>query len=105
MLVSRLGTSREDFRRLPPNKVQHTSHCVEYLRQAILCNADTSMEGETGVDGEVGWGQKHVCKDYDALMAFAEERSAWDLRANRHPNITADPTDRGNYDLVPEEAP
>lgn len=60
------------------------------------------MEGETGAWADAGWGQKHVCKDYDALMDFAEGRSAWDLSHSRHPNITGDPTDRGKYDLVPE---
>lgn len=87
---------------MPADKVEHTSHCVEYLRQSILCSADTSLEGETGAWADAGWGQKHVCKDFDALMALGNDRAAWDLRESRHPNLTASPTDRGNYNLVPD---
>ncbi len=36
-------------------RVHHTSHCINYLRQGILCSMDTTIEWPVGVDG-VGTG-------------------------------------------------
>lgn len=61
-------------------KVEHRAHCVEYLRQSILCNADTTLEGEVGAWAtSTGWGQTHSCVDFDALKAWSDERAIWDL--------------------------
>jgi hypothetical protein len=78
--VTSFGTSREDWKALPDEKVEHRAHCIEYLRQSILCSADTTLEGETGSwTKSTGWGQTHQCADYDALMDMANERAIWDL--------------------------
>ncbi|KAF3385797.1 hypothetical protein DPV78_012674 [Talaromyces pinophilus] len=58
----------------------HSAHCFDYLRQSIMCNADTSLEGKT--ESGPGWGSVHQCKDYDALLEWANERSVWGWRAN-----------------------
>ncbi|OJJ42289.1 hypothetical protein ASPZODRAFT_20615 [Penicilliopsis zonata CBS 506.65] len=89
ILMSRLGTSHEEFATHTPEQLEHVSHCVEYLRQAILCSADTSLEGEAGAWAvSTAWGQKHTCKDYDALIEVANERAMWDLSHSRHPDLT-----------------
>jgi hypothetical protein len=86
--MQRLGTSYEEFGLFTRQELEHTSHCVEYLRQSILCAADTSMEGETGAwPDSTAWGQRHTCKDYNALIEMANERSIWDLSNARHPNL------------------
>jgi hypothetical protein len=65
---------------MDPSIREHRSHCVEYLRQSILCNADTTLEGETGSwTTSTGWGQTHSCVDFDALMDWANDRAIWDL--------------------------
>jgi hypothetical protein len=60
------------------NKIRmpwHITHCLEYIRQAIMCAGDGALEGAattppgdpiTGRDlgGSDGWDAKHVCKDY-----------------------------------------
>lgn len=51
----------------------HSAHCFDYLRQAIMCAADTSLEGKT--EAGPGWGSKHECTDYDALLAWADKNS------------------------------
>jgi len=56
---------------------QHIYHCVDYLRQAIMCNGDTTLERGRVVDGKVtrgvdGWGIQHECRDFDAIYAFAD---------------------------------
>ncbi|KAH8892808.1 hypothetical protein GQ53DRAFT_860979 [Thozetella sp. PMI_491] len=56
----------------------HSTHCFDYLRQSIMCAADTSLEGLT--EAGPGWGSKHVCADYDALLAWANENGAMPWR-------------------------
>ncbi|KAH9907227.1 hypothetical protein F4778DRAFT_527505 [Xylariomycetidae sp. FL2044] len=52
----------------------HSAHCFDYLRQAIMCAADTNLEGET--EAGPGWGSDHECTDYDALLAWANKHGA-----------------------------
>ncbi|KAJ3940118.1 uncharacterized protein N0V96_010124 [Colletotrichum fioriniae] len=87
IITTRLGISRKEFADWDPFKLGHTAHCIEYLRQSILCSGDTSLEGESGSWSEsIGWGQSHVCRDYDALMRLANEKAAWDLSHEREPD-------------------
>lgn len=57
----------------------HMDHCFNYLRQAIECYADPTVEwakiNEEGQRrGIQGWGIPHYqCRDRDALEAFALE--------------------------------
>jgi hypothetical protein len=45
------------------------------------------MEGDTGkLTTNIGWGQKHVCQNFDALLEFENERTAWDLSHIQHAN-------------------
>ncbi|CAK1364462.1 unnamed protein product [Cercospora beticola] len=55
----------------------HTPHCFDYLRQAVMCSADMSLERaslddqgniELAVDG---WGNQHKCRSWEAVQAFA----------------------------------
>jgi hypothetical protein len=55
----------------------HAAHCFEYLRQAIMCSADTTLEGKTGEPGE---GSMHECVDYEALLGWANENAAFRWR-------------------------
>ena len=57
----------------------HLSHCFEYLRQSIMCCGDTALEGQQttfpeGIAGSDGWDAKHVCKDYNQILAHLEEQ-------------------------------
>ncbi|KAF2125954.1 hypothetical protein P153DRAFT_298809, partial [Dothidotthia symphoricarpi CBS 119687] len=80
ILTTSLPTSMEQWEKMDPKIREHRSHCVEYLRQSILCNADTTLEGETGSwTKSTGWGQTHSCVDFDALTEWANERAIWDL--------------------------
>lgn len=68
---------------IPKQMQGHIPHCVEYLRQSIMCAGDTALEGQhttfpDGVLGSDGWDAKHVCKDYDAVYAFLEQNRAND---------------------------
>lgn len=52
----------------------HVRHCFDYIRQALMCAADTNMEV---VDHEThltnGWGQPKQCRDYKHVLAWAEQ--------------------------------
>ena len=60
----------------------HTNHCFDYLRQAILCNADMTLEGRVlGRDagpGTDGWGHLHVCKNHREVVQWIEDRRVKD---------------------------
>ena len=56
----------------------HSAHCFNYLRQGIMCNADTTLEGKT--DAGPGEGSEHECVDYDALLQWANKHGAYRWR-------------------------
>ncbi|KAI1435113.1 hypothetical protein GGR50DRAFT_658582 [Xylaria sp. CBS 124048] len=68
---------------LTEDVAHHSAHCFDYLRQSIMCAGDTNLEGQTA-DGP-GWGSRHTCVDYDALLDWANERAAMKWRTGLLP--------------------
>jgi hypothetical protein len=60
--------------------IHHTGHCFDYIRQSIMCAGDTTLEGLT--EAGPGWGSKHECADYDALLEWANDHTVLVWRAN-----------------------
>ncbi|PYI33815.1 hypothetical protein BP00DRAFT_485087 [Aspergillus indologenus CBS 114.80] len=62
----------------------HVNHCFQYLRESLLCCGDTALEGQgqRAQPGTDGTGAVHECKDFDAIMAWADERRIMD---GKHP--------------------
>ncbi|KAK3349071.1 hypothetical protein B0T25DRAFT_547130 [Lasiosphaeria hispida] len=67
----------------PPEKVKrggphgHIDHCFRYLRQSLLCCGDTALEGQDPSSDDPatdGTGAIHLCKDYEGIKRWAEER-------------------------------
>ena len=60
---------------------QHYTHCLEYLRQSIMCSADSNLEyrlpGPDGVKRTLGW-NLHRCRDFDAMVRWSQEWRAFD---------------------------
>ncbi|KAK1048202.1 hypothetical protein LTR33_014905 [Friedmanniomyces endolithicus] len=57
----------------------HVWHCFDYIRQALMCAGDMTVEWpRTEEDGRRfavdGWGVTHECKDWDAIMTFMKEK-------------------------------
>ena len=69
--------------------VTHAEHCLDYLREALFCHSDTTLEpvkevavdengapakeGSTGVHIDLvamGWGVTHRCRDWSALRDY-----------------------------------
>jgi hypothetical protein len=52
------------------HSMSHVNHCFDYIRQAIMCAGDMSIEGAAAMRGENdhprvnGYGSSHVCKSY-----------------------------------------
>ncbi|KAI0370521.1 hypothetical protein BV20DRAFT_966409 [Pilatotrama ljubarskyi] len=66
----------------------HVEHCLRYLRQTVLCDADATLEpDEPGVrDGRwehaaSGVGAVHRCRDWTVLRRYLDEHPAEPLEA------------------------
>ena len=60
----------------------HVAHCFEYLRQALMCCADPSLEPfEPPEGGFPGMGFERQCRDYDGLKAWAEEWRTMEVKS------------------------
>ena len=66
---------------------EHALHCLDSLRQEVLCNADDTPRWSGYHDKTSGVGQYRLCKDWGRLEAFAKENYAChrhiDLRMGR----------------------
>ncbi|KAJ7696318.1 hypothetical protein B0H17DRAFT_929641, partial [Mycena rosella] len=59
------------------NATEHVSHCVDWIRQSLMCNGDTSVivwqwqdsKNTTMVKGNVA----HTCRKFDKLQDWAKE--------------------------------
>ena len=64
----------------------HVAHCLDYLRQSIMCCGDMSLESAVmGEDGNLqqavnGWGVKHECKAWDEVFEYTERINTWGKR-------------------------
>ena len=57
----------------------HLRHCFDYLRQSLMCAADTNLEPvDVGLGGVTGWSFRRTCRDFGAVKEWAEEWGSWD---------------------------
>ena len=52
----------------------HVKHCLDFLRQSLMCLADRTVEVQTEEGGVTGFGTTHQCVDWDELIRTVE---AW----------------------------
>ncbi|KAJ7454050.1 hypothetical protein B0H11DRAFT_1740818 [Mycena galericulata] len=80
---------------LTPGLIAHANHCLDYLREALLCHADTTLEPVQNVyvdegisEGNhprghidqvaMGWGVDHRCYDWTFVREYLEHNySKW----------------------------
>ncbi|TGJ79538.1 hypothetical protein E0Z10_g9226 [Xylaria hypoxylon] len=71
---------------LPTDYHTHFLHCIDYLRQAVMCSADMALELHDASDADDlgpqdgGWNGHHVCKDYTQVLGYLEEQIAEGVR-------------------------
>ncbi|RDW58246.1 hypothetical protein BP6252_13657 [Coleophoma cylindrospora] len=55
----------------------HMGHCLDYIRQSLMCVADTTIEvavkAPGGRAGVRGWGTQHMCGDYQQLGEWTSQ--------------------------------
>jgi len=52
----------------------HIRHCIDLIRQSLMCNADTTIEvKDEKINGVRGFGTEHQCRDWDGLVRWTEE--------------------------------
>ena len=65
------------------SSTNHTNHCIEMLRQAVMCAADLTLEKLDPEDitspfkpqrGNSGWGNFHTCRDWTRLAEMVRQR-------------------------------
>ena len=54
----------------------HITHCINYLRQAIMCTADLTLEH--GTEFFSGEGVLHQCRDWESVMRYLQDHRAID---------------------------
>jgi hypothetical protein len=57
-------------------KDNHIKHCLDYLRQALLCAADSNLEDTfivNGTSATTGMGSTRICRNFDALKSWSEK--------------------------------
>lgn len=74
------GLATNQTSHLPHDYNSHYLHCIDYLRQGVLCAADMATEPHKPTDsddngpGDGSWGGLHVCKDYGQVTKYLERR-------------------------------
>lgn len=49
----------------------HVRHCIDLLRQTLMCHPDTTVEvADPETDGVAGFGVTHVCRSYEELRKW-----------------------------------
>jgi hypothetical protein len=76
---------------LPDIEEAHLEHCVDVIRQRLMCTADASIVTFRWVKGlstpYPNFHTQHMCNDYEGLLRWGEGRKAdmakvqgWDYR-------------------------
>lgn len=71
---------------LDESEIAHNDHCFNYLRNALVCCGDTTLEGQSqtpmlqDVPGTDGTGAVHICRNYDEITAWVEGRRITDAK-------------------------
>ncbi|KAF2687592.1 hypothetical protein K458DRAFT_466989 [Lentithecium fluviatile CBS 122367] len=58
-------------RALPEHSLGHIRHCIDLLRQSLMCNADLTVElKDEALGGVTGFGTAHQCVDWQGLLEW-----------------------------------
>ncbi|PWY87087.1 hypothetical protein BO94DRAFT_624300 [Aspergillus sclerotioniger CBS 115572] len=58
----------------------HVGHCFDYLRQSLICTADSRLEPATQkANGNPTWGFERVCWDFEEVKNWAGKWKAYDI--------------------------
>ncbi|VUC21311.1 unnamed protein product, partial [Clonostachys rosea] len=65
------------FKNEEPILRRHVTHCLDTIRQVMMCNVDTAVLGQVWADPNKptafpDFNTKHVCKNYESVRKWAE---------------------------------
>jgi hypothetical protein len=68
-------------RTLVLTEIDHVEHCINYIRQGIMCSGDITLEGldpepEEGQSIIRGWDREHVCRNWNEIEKWMHENRA-----------------------------
>lgn len=59
-----------------PIELRHILHCIEVLRNGVMCHADTTLQIETTYEqGLPAFGATGKCRDWHQMVAWVDERN------------------------------
>lgn len=80
----------------------HRDHCLDYIRQVLMCHADPTFEpmSEVGING---MGATHQCRDFDKIFSWAYEHRSNKVRGSGYTGgrLTHTPADLNHFDEGP----
>ncbi|KAI8626506.1 hypothetical protein F5Y19DRAFT_445823 [Xylariaceae sp. FL1651] len=78
--------------------IAHRDHCLDYIRQAIMCAGDSSFEPLTNV-GINGMGAKHQCRNFERIFAWAYDHRSDKLNGSGYTDgtVTHTPGHRNDF--------
>ncbi len=60
------------------NSAPHVRHCIDLIRQSLICRPDTTVEvKDEKVGGVTGFGTEHVCWDWGELVGWTGKWEGW----------------------------
>lgn len=63
--------SHQTRRELQEHSLGHIRHCIDLLRQSLMCNADLTVELKNEeLGGVTGFGTVHRCVNWPALLEW-----------------------------------
>ncbi|KAF7912147.1 uncharacterized protein EAF01_001168 [Botrytis porri] len=63
----------------PHMRRSHVRHCIDFLRQSLMCCGDSSIERvNSELKGVTGWGTEHMCTNWEELQEWVGERQRLD---------------------------
>jgi hypothetical protein len=62
----------------PMSSPSHVRHCIDLIRQSLMCNADRTLEVRDETGGVRGFGTTHQCVDWNELI---DKIDSWQRRA------------------------
>jgi hypothetical protein len=82
-----IQTLRNNIVGAPVN--HHTRHCLNVLRQAVLCGSDITLDAINKPNGTNGLGMVHVCRDWRKVYDFvAKNQLIWhDRNVTKGPDV------------------
>jgi hypothetical protein len=63
---------------------RHMSHCIDLLRQSLMCQPDLTVEVKDELGGVTGFGTVHQCKDWGRFMEWMGE---WETYGQTEPYV------------------